>query len=119
MAEYLLSVHSVEGEVAEPRSDEEMQSFMERVGKLEEEMKSDGAWVFSARLHGPETATVVRESDGEFLTTDGPFAESKEHIAGFYIVEAEDLDGALGWASKVTAAVGKPIEVRPFAATAR
>jgi hypothetical protein len=119
VAEYLLSVHSVEGEVAEPRSDDEMQSFMERVGKLEDEMKSGGAWVFSARLHEPETATVVRESDGEFLTTDGPFAESKEHIAGFYIIEAADLDAAVRWASKVTAAVGKPIEVRPFAATAR
>ena len=119
MAEYLLSVHSVDGEATGPRSDEEMHGYMERIGKLEEEMKSGDAWVFSARLHGPETATVVRESDGEFLTTDGPFTESKEHIAGFYIIEAEDLDAALGWASKVTATVGKPIEVRPFAATAR
>ena len=59
-------------------------------------------------------ATVVRVSDGEVLTTDGPFAESKEHLGGFYIIEAEDLDSALGWASKVTAAVAKPIEVRPF-----
>jgi hypothetical protein len=54
-------------------------------------------------------------SDGEVVTTDGPFAESKEHLAGFYIIEAEDLDAALGWASKVTAAINAPIEVRPFA----
>ena len=56
----------------------------------------------------------MRVSDGEVLTTDGPFAESKEHLGGFYIIEAEDLDAALAWASKATAAVAKPIEVRPF-----
>ena len=78
-------------------------------------MKSAGAWVFGGRLHAPDTATVVRVSDGEVLTTDGPFAESKEHLGGFYIVEAEDLDDALAWASKVTLAVRTPIEVRPFA----
>ena len=114
MAQYLLSVHTVEGEAREPMSEEEMRQFMERVGVLEEEIKAVGAWVFSGRLHGPDTATVVRVSDGEVLTTDGPFAESKEHLGGFYIIEAEDLDAALGWASKTAAAVTHPIEVRPF-----
>lgn len=114
MARYLLSVHSVEGEVADPMSAEEMQQFMQRVGALEEEMKSAGAYLFTGRLHGADTATVVRVSGGEMLTTDGPFAESKEHLAGFYILEADDLDAALAWGSKVTACVGKPIEVRPF-----
>ena len=114
MPQYLLSVHTVEGEAREPMSEEEMRQFMERVGVLEEEIKSAGAWVFSGRLHEPDTATVVRVSDGEVLTTDGPFAESKEHLGGFYIIEAEDLDNALAWASNVTAAVMKPIEVRPF-----
>jgi hypothetical protein len=56
----------------------------------------------------------VRTSGGDVLTTDGPFAESKEHLGGFYIIEAPDLDSAIQWASKVTGAVGKPIEVRPF-----
>ncbi|HYT52122.1 MAG TPA: YciI family protein [Gaiellaceae bacterium] len=114
MAKYLLSVHSVEGEARDPMTEEEMRQFMERVGVLEEEMKSAGAWVVGGALHGPETATVVRISDGEVLTTDGPFAESKEHLGGFYLIEAEDLDAALAWASKTTAAVSKPIEVRPF-----
>ena len=119
MAQYLLSAHSVEGEVEGAlTTDEEMQAFMERVGALENEMKSSGTWIFSGRLNEPDTATVVRVSDGEVLTTDGPFAESKEHLAGFYIIEAEDLDAALGWASKVTAAIDAPIEVRPFAAFA-
>ena len=117
MARYLLSVHSVEGEAREPMTEEQMQQFMKQIGALEEEMKSAGAWVFSARLHEPDTATVVRMSEGEVLTTDGPFAESKEHLGGFYIIQAEDLDAALAWASKVTRVVKKPIEVRPFVAT--
>ena len=114
MTQYLLSVHSVEGEARDRMTEEEMQGFMERVGVLEEEMGSAGAWVFGGALHEADTATVVRISDGEVLTTDGPFAESKEHIGGFYIIEAEDLDAALAWASKTTAVVKKPIEVRPF-----
>jgi len=92
MAKYLLSVHSVEGDVRAPMTDEQMQQFMQRVGVLEGKMKSAGAWVFGGRLHKPDTATVVRISGGEVLTTDGPFAESKEHLGGFYIIEAKDLD---------------------------
>jgi hypothetical protein len=114
MAHYLLSVHTVEGKADTSRTEAEMKQFMERVGSLEEEMKSAGAWLVSGRLHPPDTATVVRVSDGELLTTDGPFAESKEHLGGFYIIEAEDLDAALAWASKVTGAIDAPIEVRPF-----
>ena len=81
---------------------------------LEEEMKSAGALLFSGRLTEPDTATVVRMANGDVMTTDGPFAESKEHLGGFYIIEADDLDAALVWASKTTQAVGAPIEVRPF-----
>jgi hypothetical protein len=116
MTQYLLSVHSVEGEVGDPMTDEEMQQSWKQVQVLNEEMKSAGAWVFGGALHEPDTATVVRISESEVLTTDGPFAESKEHLGGFYIIEADDLDTALAWASKATAAVRKPIEVRPFRA---
>jgi hypothetical protein len=77
-------------------------------------MKSAGAWVFGGRLHQPESATVVRVAGGETLTTDGPFVESKEHLGGFYIVEAEDLDAALSWAAKTADCVNTAIEVRPF-----
>lgn len=115
MTHYLLSVHSVEGEARPPMTDEEMQQSHKQVGILEQEMKSASAWVFSGRLHAPDTATVVRMSDGKVLTTDGPFAESREHLGGFYIIEAEDLDAAIAWASKVTEAIKAPIEVRPFA----
>jgi hypothetical protein len=115
MMRYLLSVHTVEDEAREPMTEEEMQQSYKQVLLIEEEMKSAGAWVFSGRLHEPDTATVVRQSDGNVMTTDGPFAESKEHLGGFYIIEAEDLDTALAWASKVTEVINTPIEVRPFA----
>lgn len=114
MAQYMLSVHNVEGESRAPMGDEEMQRLMRDIGALEEEMKAEGAWVYSGRMHEPDTATVVRVQNGEVLTTDGPFAESKEHLGGFYLVEAADLDAALKWGSKVTAVVGKPIEVWPL-----
>ena len=117
MAHYLLAAHSVEGEVRDPMTPEEMQRSFQQVINLEKEMKTAGAWVFSGRLHEPDTATVVRVSNGQLLTTDGPFVESKEHLGGFYIINAEDLDAALGWACKVTAATNAPIEVTPFAAT--
>lgn len=115
MARYLLSTYSVEGAVREPMTAEQMQKFGKQIGVLENEMKTAGAWVFSARLHEPDTATVVRMSDGKLLTTDGPFAESKEHLGGFYIIEAKDIDAALAWASKVTRVIHAPIEVWPFA----
>jgi hypothetical protein len=117
MTQYLLSVHSVDGEPADPMTDEEIQQSWKQIQALNEELRSAGAWVFSGRLHEPDTATVVRMSDGQVVTTDGPFVEAREHLGGFYIIQAQDLDAALGWAAKASAAVGKPIEVWPFAAT--
>jgi hypothetical protein len=114
MAHYFLSVNSVEGEVREPMTDEEMQQSWKEIQVLHEEMKSSGVWVFTGALYEADTATVVRMAGGEVLTTDGPFAESKEHLGGFYVIEAKDLDAALAWASKAAAAVRRPIEVRPF-----
>ena len=115
MARYMLSVHSREGEVREPMTDEDMRRSHAELGQIEREMVTTGTWVFSARLHEPDTATVVRVAEGEVLTTDGPFAETKDHLGGFYIIEAGDLDAALGWATRVSAAITAPIEVRPFA----
>jgi hypothetical protein len=115
MTHYLLSVHSVEGAAREPMTDEEMQRSHQRLRALEQDLKSTGAWVFSGRLHDPATSTVVRMSGGEVVTTDGPFVESREHLGGFYIIQAEDLDAALAWASRVIGAINVQIEVRPFA----
>ena len=118
MPRYLLSTHVVEDKAREPMTDEQMQHSWREIQALEAEMKSAGAWVFSGRLHDADTATVVRMSGDEVLTTDGPFVEAKEHLGGFYIIEAADLDSALDWASKVTRVISAPIEVWPFADTA-
>jgi hypothetical protein len=116
MSRYLLSVHTVESdEPAEPMPPERMTEFMERVHALEAEMRSAGTFVFGGRLHDAETATVVRAGAPELVMTDGPFVEAKEHIGGFYVIDAPDLDAALAWAGKVVEAVGAPIEVRAFA----
>jgi hypothetical protein len=87
MTKYLLSTHSVEGEERAPMSDEQLQQAFQQVSALEADMRSAGAWVFAGRLHDPATATVVRVSNGDVLTTDGPFVESKEHLGGIYIIE--------------------------------
>lgn len=110
MTHYLLSVHSVEGAVGEPPRDS-----YQLLSAVETDLKAAGAWVFSARLGEPGAARVVREAGGEVLTTDGPFTESKEHLGGFYLIEADGLDAALAWAARVTAAIGAPIEVWPLA----
>ena len=120
MSQYLLSTYAVEGEVPRaPRTPEEMQAFMQRVAALEAEMEASGTFVFGGALHGPDAATVVDVRDGRPVMTDGPFVEAKEHIAGFYIINADDLDAALAWAGKVVDATHHPIEVRPFRATGR
>ena len=120
MTQYLLSTYAVEGEVpGAPQTPEEMEGFMQRVVALEDEMEASGTFVFGGALHGPEAATVVRVGDGELVMTDGPFVEAKEHIAGFYIINADDLDAALAWSRKVVDAINHPIEVRPFRATGR
>ena len=120
MSQYLLSTYVVEGESApESPPPEVMQAMMERIIGLEAEMDASGTFVFGGRLHGPDAATVVRMGETEVIMTDGPFVESKEHIAGFYIINADDLDAALAWAGRVSACVGRPIEVQPFAGTGR
>ncbi|HEY7948678.1 MAG TPA: YciI family protein [Acidimicrobiales bacterium] len=112
MTQYLLAVHMVEG--GPVRSEEEAQAAYKTVDAFNAELQSAGAWVFAGGLHPPTTATVVRTHDGKVLTTDGPFAETKEQLGGFWVVEAPDLDAALAWAAKGSAACGEPVEVRPF-----
>jgi len=120
MVQYLLSTYTEEDEGSRaPMTPEEMQMFMERVVALESEMDAAGTFVFGGALHGPDAATVVRVDEANLVMTDGPFAESKEHIGGFYIINAEDLDAALSWAGKVATAINHPIEVRPFRQTGR
>jgi hypothetical protein len=112
MGQYLLSVYMVEG--AEEPSPETMEQMYKDVDAVNLKIKDKGAWVFGGGLHEPSTATVVRVEDGEVLTTDGPFAEAKEQLGGFWIIAAPDLDAALAWAAEATVACRAPVEVRPF-----
>ncbi len=110
--QYLLSVHMVEG--APTRSDEDNQRAYGRVDAFNAELMESGAWVFGGGLQPADIATVVRAQGDETIVTDGPFSESKEHIGGFWVVEAADLDAALALAAKATRACAEPVEVRPF-----
>jgi hypothetical protein len=87
---------------------------MQEVNALVAEIKAAGVWVFNGGLHPPTTSTVVRMKGDDLLITDGPFTEGKEHIGGFFIVKAPDLDAALEWARKAAKVIALPIEVRPF-----
>jgi hypothetical protein len=115
MSQYLLATYQVEGKVpGSPTTPEEMQAFMQRVTTLEEEMDANGTFVFSGALNSPEAATVVKKGNSDVVVTDGTFSSSKEHIAGFYVIDAKDHDEALDWAARVTDATNHPIEVREF-----
>ena len=112
MTQYLLSVHMVEGEPVPPA--DVIAEMYANVDTFNEEVKGAGAWVFAGGLHPADTATTVRVTNGEVITTDGPFAETKEQLGGFWVIEAPDLDAALAWAAKGAAACQGPVEVRPF-----
>jgi len=112
MKQYLLAVHMVDGEPAP--SEAEVQRAYKAVDAYNADVKAAGAWVFAGGLYPPSTATVVRSQGGQVVTTDGPFAETKEQLGGFWVIKAADLDAALDWAAKGSAACGQPVEVRPF-----
>jgi len=111
MKQYLLSIYQPDGPIPTPAA---LEGIMRDVNALRKEMTAAGAWVFSAGLHPPTTATVVRLKDREVLTTDGPYIEGKEHIGGFTIIRAADLDCALEWGRKLARATTLPVEVRPL-----
>ena len=112
MKYYLLAMHQPDGDPPPP---ETLEPIMRDLAAVRADMKAAGAWVFDGGLHGPEASTVVRVRDGDVLTTDGPYAEGKEHLGGFVIIRAPDLDAALGWARRQAEAVRLlPVEVRPF-----
>jgi hypothetical protein len=111
MQDYMLIVYQPDGERPAP---EVLEPIIENLGKLRAEMQEAGAWVFTAGLHLASTATSLKPSDGKVLMTDGPYTEGHEHIGGFTIVRAEDLDAALAWGEKLALATTLPIEVRPI-----
>jgi len=107
---YMLTIYQPDGDPPPP---EVLDPIMRDLDVLNREMRESGAWVFSAGLHPAQAATMVQKKDGEFLTTDGPFTEGKEHVGGFTIIQAEDEAAALEWGRRL-AAVLSPlwIEVR-------
>jgi hypothetical protein len=112
MTQYMLAVHNTPD--SPYTSPEEMQQAFEQVDAFNAEVVAAGAWVFGGGLQPAEIATVVRSENGETVLTDGPYAETKEHLGGFWIIEAPDLDAALAWAAKGSQACMNPVEVRPF-----
>ena len=111
MKPYLISVYQPDGPPPAPK---ELDKIMANVRAIRDEAKAAGAWVFSAGLFPPSTATVVKNQAGDILTTDGPYVEGKEHIGGFTILQVPDLDAALDWAKKFAQVITLPIEVRPI-----
>ena len=111
MTQYLLSIYQPDGP---PPPTVNLERIMADVGALTAEMQAVGAWVFAGGLHDASSATVVKPAGDTVLVTDGPYVEGKEHLGGFTVVRAADLDGALDWARKLSRATTLPIEVRPF-----
>jgi len=108
----MLAVHMVEGQPVP--SDEDIQRAYKAVDDFNRELQESGAWVFAGGLLPPDTATVVRAAGGKVVMTDGPFAETKEQLGGFWVIEVPDLDAALEIAARGSEACRNPVEVRPF-----
>jgi hypothetical protein len=112
MTQYMLSVHD---DPTQPIPEgEELQKIFEAVDAFNDKLQKEGVWVFAGGLQPAETATVVDGRGAEVLMVDGPYAESKEHLGGFWIIEAPDLDAATKWAAEGSRACAGKVEVRPF-----
>jgi hypothetical protein len=111
MRQYLISVFEPDGPRPGPEALGKIAADLDQVNQ---ELKQAGSWVFAGGLFPPSTATVLRVRDGETITTDGPFAEAKEHLGGFTIIRAPDLDAALEWGRRISVASTLAVEVRPF-----
>ncbi len=111
MKQYLLAVQLDE---SAPESGAELREQLARTAEVTAEMKSAGSWVFVGGLRPSHASTVVRPGNGATTMTDGPFAETKEQLGGFWVIRCDDLDQALSWAEKCALACRCPIEVRPF-----
>jgi hypothetical protein len=110
---YLLLIHNDEANVAS-LSPAETEKLIAEYAQLTGELKAAGAHEASSRLRPVATATTVRVRDGRTLTTDGPFAETKEQLGGYYQIEAANLDVAIRWASKIPSARMGCVEIRPL-----
>lgn len=111
MKQYLLGMYQPDGPTPPP---EVLARVMEDLGAINQDIKDAGGWVFSGGLHPASASTVLTFENGQVVTTDGPFAEAREYLGGFWIVNAEDLDAALAWGRRITEVTTLPLEIRPF-----
>lgn len=109
---YALTIYGDEN-ARENTSPEEMQAMSQAYGELTQEMEQKGILLAGDALYPTQTATTVRVRDGERNVTDGPFAETKEQLGGFYVLECKDLDEAIEWAAKIPGSHHGSVEVRP------
>jgi hypothetical protein len=93
--------------------EDERKALDAEYGAFSDDLRAEGKFVYASELQGTETATTVRVREGEVLTTDGPFAETKESLGGYFVIEADSLDEALKWAARMPDAHDGVIEVRP------
>jgi hypothetical protein len=114
MTQYLLSVHGSDEDFSD-MSEEEMQKMFADVNAFNDKVRAEGAWVFAGGLQPVDQSTTVDNTGDKPIVTDGPYAESKEYLGGFWIIEAPDLDAALKWAEEGSKACAGKVEVRPFA----
>ena len=105
---YLILIY--ENEASTPQDEAEFQKWFDYTARL----KASGCYLGGEALQPTSTATTVRRQAGKVLTTDGPFAETKEQLGGFYMVECKDLDEALKWAADIPSVGRGPVEVRPI-----
>jgi len=113
---YLILIQSNERSLAvwEKMTDGQRMDFGRGHQKLKREMDEAGVYVVSEGLADPALASWVSVRDGKAITSDGPYAEVKEHLAGFYLIDCENLDDAIAWAAKVPDAANTEVEVRPI-----
>ena len=109
---YMLNIYS-DVSLWDDVTPEDMAAELKAYGAFDEAVERHGAFVAGEGLEGPETATTVRVRNGERLVTDGPFAETKEQLGGFYVLDCKDLDEAIEWAAKIPGAQEGTIEIRP------
>ena len=102
-------------EMREQAPPEAVEMMYKAYGEFTRELDAAGARIADAELQPSSTATTVRVDGDDVVTTDGPFAETKEQLGGFYVIEAKDLDEAIRWAAKIPSATFSPVEVRPLA----
>lgn len=111
MNHYLLSIQQPDGGLPAP---EVIEPIIRAVNAFNDELRASGAWVFAGGLDQPEGAGVARPQDGDVLTTDGPYAEGKEHVGGLSIIAVADQEAAMEWGRKLARATTLPVEVRLF-----